>query len=147
MDIVPVGLAVGARYQWLGQPYSMPPLGGRWLGANKPLMELTQFWESVRRAAHAELRQTAKTQGNGVLADVHFGQLLKFDTAPTGIVGGSPAYLGRHIVIGTVVDARRKADVPHKIHTVVDMRDDLSSLHRSGASNLNYRHMDREGGI
>lgn len=65
--------------------------------------------------------------GNGVLAHTQFGQLLRQerDKQP-------PAYLGRHIVIGTVVDTPRNAPVPHDIAMVVDMRDGADRLGQSG---------------
>jgi hypothetical protein len=135
MGIVPVGIAVGARYDWLG--YNPSGYGNSWQGrqtqwqtsmfaGNQPLTELGQFWEGIRRQAHAALRKNASAMGNGVLAHTHFGQILKReqDKQP-------PAYLGRHIVVGTVVDTPRGADVPHGIDPVIDMRDDLSPLKRT----------------
>ena len=79
---------------------------------------------------------------NGVLADVHFGQLFRIENP-------EPArYLGRHIVIGTVVDTPRNAPVPHGIRTVVDMRDTLSPLRRSATSrHAGYQDNEEEGGI
>ena len=145
MGIVTVGLAVGARYAWLTQSDSRPNFstnGMAW--SNTPLPKLSQFWEKVRRDAHAELRRHAVKQGNGVLADVHFGQLLERE----GGENQPKRYLGRHIVIGTVVDTPRFAPVPHDIHPVVDMRDELSPLRRKTQSRHNtYEDNEREGGI
>jgi len=163
-DIVPVGIAVGARYDWLGNwggfgggyggGYSggFGRLGQNWRTqnamqswSNQPLYDLTDFWESIRREAHADLREKAARQGNGVLAHTQFGQLLRReqDKQP-------PAYLGRHIVIGTVVDTRRAAEFRPDIEPVIDMRDALSPLsntnesrHSSYQSDMN----DEEGGI
>jgi uncharacterized protein YbjQ (UPF0145 family) len=136
MGIVPTGIAVGARYDWLGNWQS--GWGNGWQGqqtqwqtsvfaGNQPLTELSTFWEGIRRDAHAALRRNAATMGNGVLAHTHFGQILKReqDKQP-------PAYLGRHIVVGTVVDTPRGADVPHGVEPVIDMRDSLSPLKRTG---------------
>ena len=130
MGIVPTGIAVGARYEWLGGYGNN--WGSNWAGqttqwqsgvfaGNQPLTELGTFWESIRRDAHADLRRHAATMGNGVLAHTHFGQIIKRerDKQP-------PAYLGRHIVIGTVVDTPFGADVPHGIEPVIDMRDDAT---------------------
>ena len=125
MGIVPCGIAIGAAYEWLGS-------FGQWNGwgsaasrlqwqtnafaGNQPLTDLGDFWERVRRDAHAELRRSAASQGNGVLAHTHFGQIIRRerDKQP-------PAYLGRHIVIGTVVDTPRDSSVPHGIELVLDM--------------------------
>lgn len=129
--VVPTGLAVGACYEWI--PDYNGNFGG-FFGLNQPLGSLSNFWERIRRMAHADLREDAKTQGNGVLAHTHFGQLIKQE-------GGERQpnqYLGRHIVIGTVVQVERGQGVPHAIESVVDMRDELSPLvqprtHTSGA--------------
>jgi hypothetical protein len=140
MGIVPTGIAVGARYDWLGGGFgynnwgSSNARGGRqtqWqtsaFAGNQPLTELGTFWEGIRREAHAALRANAATMGNGVLAHTHFGEILKQerDKQP-------PAYLGRHIVVGTVVDTPRGAGVPHGVQPVIDMRDGLSPLKRTG---------------
>jgi hypothetical protein len=160
--IVPVGIAVGAQYDWFPPGY-----GGFGYGSgsgynnwgdpswntqqvlqgwvNQPVSELTDFWNSIRRDAHAELRRAAAKQGNGVLAHVQFGQLFQRDRDKQ-----PPAYLGRHIVIGTVVEVERGAGVPHEVEMVIDMRGDLSPLgegtgtrHSSYAGNMN----DEEGAI
>jgi uncharacterized protein YbjQ (UPF0145 family) len=157
--IVPVGIAVGASFDWLGGPYSRRSSGwggGDWTALsdvqvklrsfqNIPIMTLTDFWERIRREAHADLRERAAAQGNGVLAHTHFGQLIRQerDKQP-------PAYLGRHIVIGTVVDTKARASVPHEIDMVLDMRDDLSPLGIPDAPRQSvYENdiMDEEGGI
>ena len=154
-DIVPVGIAVGARYEWLGNwswygsaDYGAVARTQRALGlfsGNQQLPDLMAFWEGIRRAAHADLRAAAAWQGNGVLANIQLGQLFQIerDKQP-------PAYLGRHIVVGTVVDVVRGAAVPHGIDAVIDMRDELSPLNGGGG----HRHsvyegdlMDEEGAI
>jgi len=130
MGIVPTGIAVGARYEWLGGGFGSG-WGNGWGGrmtqmqssvfaGNQPLTELGQFWESIRRDAHADLRAHTATMGNGVLAHTNFGQIIRQerDKQP-------PAYLGRHIVIGTVVGRRRPA------------RD------RDGARHARQRHTER----
>lgn len=163
-DIVPVGIAVGARYKWLGNAIGSDrsnagSLSG-WtdlgtlnrlqrqsgiFAGNQPLTDLMRFWEAIRRDAHKDLRKAAGRQGNGVLAHIQFGQLIRQerDKQP-------PAYLGRHIVVGTVVDTRPHAPVLHMIEQVVDMRDSLSPLRGGGET----RHavyegdtMDQDGAI
>ena len=163
-DIVPVGLAVGARYEWLGNSWggdgNWTAGGWSWtdrralnrtqaalrpFSGNQPLGDLMDFWNAIRRAAHADLRQAAARQGNGVLAHTQFGQLIRQerDKQP-------PAYLGRHIVVGTVVDAKPHAPVPHAIGQVVDMRDTLSPLRGGGGGGHSVYAgdaMDEEGAI
>ena len=165
-DIVPVGIAVGARYEWLGyrgfgrSSGDWRTGGGGWNSGwnsaarraqwqanswvNQPMMELTDFWEQIRRDAHADLRRAAAEQGNGVLAHTQFGQLIRReqDKAP-------PAFLGRHIVIGTVVDTTRAPFTPG-IEPVIDMRDSLSPLRIPNAPRHAAYHSDvedEEGGI
>ena len=152
-DIVPVGLAVGARYEWLGNGWNSWSDSGALrrtqnatglFSGNQPLTELMDFWNQIRRDAHRDLRQAAARQGNGVLAHTQFGQLIQRerDKQP-------PMYLGRHIVVGTVVDTKPRARVPHAIEQVVDMRDALSPLNNTAE----HRHsvydgeMDEEGAI
>src|SRR5690242_2710226 len=144
---VPVGIAIGAQYHFLrpGSEYSARrmEMGGS-MFRNAALPQLSQFWEGIRRHALAELRKDAQRQGNGVLAHTHLGQLLKIE-------GGNntpPQFLGRHIVIGTVVDTERASTVPHEIRTVVDMRDELSPLTAVGEDNDSvYPVYDEEGAI
>jgi hypothetical protein len=118
--IIPVGIAIGACYQWapsgFADLYMGNQLSGRW--QNRPLMEVTEFWEQIRRTAHAELRRDTARQGMGVLAQMNFGQLFKIDRdkAPTDL-------LGRHIVLGTVVDYDKNIRPPQSIELVLDMRD------------------------
>ncbi len=95
----------------------------RAFGGNVNVDELSALWQRIRRTAHARLRERTVRSGNGVLARVNFGQLLRIerDKMP-------PDYLGRQIVIGTIVDTVRASAIPHSIAMVIDMRDDLSPL-------------------
>ncbi len=153
--IVPVGIAVGARYDWMdsGWGYNMGytssgALQTQWANrswTSQPLYDLTDFWERIRREAHADLRDRAGRMGNGVLAHVQFGQIIRQerDKQP-------PNYLGRHIVIGTVVDTPPRLDFPVEIEPVIDMRDDLSPLNEMMAprhSSYEAEITDQEGGI
>lgn len=142
MGIVPCGLAVGARYQWLTD--NTKSFSGSWTWNNQPLGTLGAFWEDIRRKAHQELRLDTARQGTGVLAHTQFSQLLKQE-------GGDKApdrYLGRHIVIGTVVQTQPRDGVPHGIRTVVDMRDGLSPLLGAGDDRSDiYGFNEQEGAI
>lgn len=146
--IVPVGIAIGAQYQYLpaGSQYRARRMetGGS-VFQNAQLPELSRFWEGIRRRALMELYNDGKRQGSGVLAHTHLGQLIRID----GDNNVPPQFLGRHIVIGTVVEAGRAGGVPHEIQMVVDMRDELSPLLAAPPS---YRHnaypvRDEEGAI
>lgn len=152
-DIVPVGIAIGAQYDFLNPGAGLLLQGGTGAArfsvsfggaagiqgstrpfTNAPLPDLSDFWEGIRRYALTELRRDAERQGNGVLAHTHFGQLLKVEQGNNN----PPRFLGRHIVIGTVVDTRRASAVPHDIRMVLDMRDELSPLARAAAGHTAY---------
>lgn len=127
--IVPTGVAIGARYDWLtlgnrGMPGSGNAALGTW-GRNGALGDVTSFWERIRRQAIDDLRGDAARLGDGVLAHTHFAQLLKRDAGENQPV----QILGRHIVLGTAVQCGGRNPVPHDITSVVDMRDALSPLH------------------
>jgi hypothetical protein len=120
--IVPVGIAIGARYDWTDTSQVYAGSGTiSWNRNNQPLMDLTNFWEHTRRKAHEDLRKDAARQGMGVLANLNFSQLFRIEreNMPDRI-------LGRHIVIGTVVDYDKKLKVPQKIQLVLDMSDNDS---------------------
>lgn len=138
--IVPVGIGIGAHYEWLSRGGNLDGAGSF---SNRPLTGLGNFWERVRRIAHAELRRDTVAQGNGVLAHTHFGQLFKIenDDAPG-------RYLGRHIVVGTIVDAPRRLPVPHGIEMVLDMNEAASPLSTASRhGHTAYDDVDQEGEI
>jgi|SRR5471032_863214 len=123
--IVPVGIAVGARYDWTGQGQGLSYIiqrGYRASFQNQPMTNLTNFWERIRREAHADLRRdTARQGGAGVLAQLQFSQL--FEQEADEEYPENTRYLGRHIVIGTVVDCKKGATVPQNISFALDMSD------------------------
>jgi hypothetical protein len=105
------------------------------------LTELGQFWEQVRRRALLALAHDAQLQGDGVLAHTHFGQLFRRE-----IENNPPQFLGRHIVIGTVVQiGRADAATLPPVRTVVDMRDGGSPLIEPPPSRGAYP-VGKEGG-
>lgn len=139
-DVVPTGIAVGARYDWLQD--TSRTARRTWMG-NIESQVLSQFWEQVRRQAQAELRRNAKPQGNGVLAHVNFSQLFEVE-------GGEDKprkYLGRHIIIATTVDARRGAAIPHDIGLALDVRAGATPLKNNRPHHQAYAVNEREGGI
>ena len=127
--IVPTGIAIGANYDWLAPNRAVVNSGGYNTWTNTHWRELSRFWEGVRDEAIANLRADARKLGNGVLAHTHFGQVIRreFEDKRAPI-----QYLGRWIVIGTIVDTPAKASIPHDIAAVLDMRDDGSPLNIRG---------------
>ena len=156
-DIVPTGIAVGAQYEWLSD----------WAGSTNQMFSgnaettlLSQFWERIRQRAHAELRRNASGQGNGVLAHVNFGQLFKIDNDQ------AKRFLGRQIVVATVVDApkqtrprtmpwgappwgepKSRPAVPHAIGMVVDVHAGRTPLQDRTRHHQSYASSERDGAI
>jgi hypothetical protein len=110
-DVVATGIAIGAQYEWLTD-WRTSAL--QMWGVNTEYLALSQFWELIRQRAHAELRRSAQSQGNGVLAHINFGQMFEIE-------GDPKRFLGRQIVIATTVDTPRGKRFPHDIRLVVDM--------------------------
>jgi hypothetical protein len=138
-DVVPTGIAIGAKYEWLTDWRGTARQTWRGNTESRPL---SQFWESVRQSAHADLRRSARTEGNGVLAHINFSQMFEFerDKQPK-------QYLGRHIVIATTVDARPGVPFPHEIKMVVDMHAGSTPLTGTHRHHQSYASNDREGAI
>lgn len=138
-DVVPTGIAIGAQYEWLTDQYGTARQD--WMG-NTESTVLSGFWDKVRRSAHAELRRSAATQGNGVLAHVNFGQMFEVEREKK-----PRQYLARHIIVATTVDARRGAAFPHEVQAVVDMRAGATPLKGGAKHHQSYGLQDREGAI
>ena len=137
-DVVPTGIAIGAKYEWLQDWRNRARQ--TWMG-NSESVVLSQFWENVRQRAHAELRANAKPQGNGVLAHLNFSQMFEFEQNDT------KQYLGRHIVIATTVDARRGQPFQHDVKMVVDMHAGSTPLSGRRPHHQSYASNDTEGAI
>ena len=137
--VVPSGLAVGAKYHWLND-WNNRAATANWMG-NIESRVLSDFWRTVRRDAHAELRKNAHSQGNGVLAHVNFSQLFEFERNET------KQYLGRHIIVATVVDTPARAQFPHDVRITVDVHAGRSPLNGTARHHQSYASNEREGPI
>ena len=137
-DVVPTGIAIGAKYEWLTDWRN--EARQRWMG-NIESTVLSRFWDKVRKEAHAELRRNAKPQGNGVLAHLDFSQMFELERQDT------KQYLGRHIVVATTVDARRGQPFPHEVRMVVDMHAGSTPLVGGRPHHQSYASNDQEGAI
>jgi hypothetical protein len=136
-DVVPTGLAIGARYDWL-QDWRGNATGA--VFSNAEAQALSQFWETIRQRAHADLRAHAATLGNGVLAHVNFGQLFEFDDNPK-------RFLGRQIVVATTVDVRRSQPFPHDVAMALDLHAGPTPLTGRKRHHQSYDSNQREGAI
>jgi uncharacterized protein YbjQ (UPF0145 family) len=137
-DVVPTGIAIGAYYEWLSNFWNDPRMP--WQG-NIESKQLSQLWENVRRQAHAQLRQHARGQGNGVLAHLNFSQMFEDE------VNDRKRYLARHIVVATTVDAKRGSTMPHDFRFVVDAHAGGTPLTGSTRHHQSYENNESEGAI
>jgi hypothetical protein len=139
-DVVPTGIAIGAHYEWMSDWRGN---ANRTFWGNVESTSLSQLWETVRHRAHADLRQSARPQGNGVLAHINFSQMFEQE----GGENQPKQYLARHIVIATTVDARRGVPLPHEIKMVVDMHDGGTPLTGTTPHHQSYATNENEGAI
>ena len=138
--IVPVGIAIGAYYDWLTPPRFSPLVGGFASYRTMHWPELSTFWEDVRNQAIAALRADTARMGNGVLAHTQFGQILKREAGDQQ----PPSFLARYIILGTAIDCEPNQGAPHDIFPVVDMRDGLSPLHAAATARDNAYALETE---
>ena len=141
-DVVPTGIAIGAHYEWLTDWRGNA--NQAWMG-NIESWQLSNLWETVRQRAHAQLRESARTRGNGVLAHLNFSQMFDRERDVNG--QRLNEYLARHIVIATTVDARRGTPLPHEFKMVVDMKDGGTPLTGTSPHHQSYATNEREGAI
>jgi hypothetical protein len=137
-DVVPTGIAIGAHYEWLSDWRGMADMN-TWY--NQESWQLSNLWELVRQRAHAQLRESARPRGNGVLAHLNFSQMFERER------NEMKEYLARHIVIATTVDARRGQPFPHEIKMVVDMKDGATPLTGRAQHHQSYATNEQEGAI
>jgi hypothetical protein len=127
--IVPVGLAVGARFEWSNGVLD----SGDGVWNNQALPRTAAFWEQIRRQAHADLRADAARQGSGVLAQLQFSEIFRVE-----ISEGNKRLLGRHIVMGTVVDCPEGGAIPHNVEFVLDLSDKPDNLRTTSVHHNSY---------
>jgi hypothetical protein len=141
-DVVPTGIAIGAHYEWLTDWRGNA--NQAWMG-NTESWQLSNLWETVRHRAHAQLRESARHRGNGVLAHLNFSQMFEREREvnETKI----KEYLARHIVIATTVDARRGTPLPHDFKMVVDMHAGGTPLTGTSRHHQSYATNARDGAI
>ena len=143
-DVVPVGIAIGAHYHWMTD--WRRSTNQAWMG-NVESTALSQLWRDVRKMAHADLKRTTVAQGNGALAHVNFSQMFERE----GGENQPKQFLARHIVVATVVDAKRDgrklSAIPHDIGMVVDMHAGRTPLTGRAAHHQSYDTRDSEGAI
>ena len=114
VGILPVGLAVGACYEWMADPYGWADVQQGYF--NQELEVLAGFQRRVRRSALDAMTDDAhRQQGSGVLGRVQFTEMFR----EQGGQDGPTQYLCRHIAFGTVVQHRRHDHVSAKPRAVL----------------------------
>ncbi|MDE8346339.1 MAG: heavy metal-binding domain-containing protein [Acidocella sp.] len=141
-DVVPTGIAIGAHYEWLTDWRGYASGMGWW---NQESRQLSDLWEGVRQRAHANLRDSARPRGNGVLAHLNFSQM--FERERDINEQKVKEYLARHIVIATTVDARRGTPLPHQFQMVVDMHAGKTPLTGTTRHHQSYATNEQDGAI
>jgi hypothetical protein len=122
--IVPVGLAIGAHYDWLYNPAYRPMntvnsmIGYQY--QNAELTTVSQFVNRVRQAAYGLLASDGARLGTGVLARTQFSELLYFEPEENN-PGGRCMY--RHIAMGTAVQHEPGMHRPVKVKAVFSVQD------------------------
>ena len=100
--ILPIGLAVGAHYEWMADPYGWADASQSYY--NQELEVLASFQMRVRKSAMDSLRAHARSQrGTGVLGRVQFTEMFR----EKGNSDEPTQYLCRHIAFGTVIQHRQ----------------------------------------
>jgi hypothetical protein len=141
-DVVPTGIAIGAHYEWLTDWRGNA--NQAWMG-NIESWQLSNLWETVRQRAHAQLRESARPRGNGVLAHLNFSQMFEREREVNE--QKIKEYLARHIVIATTVDARRGTPLPHEFKMVVDMHAGKTPLTGTSRHHQSYATNENDGAI
>ncbi len=122
--IVPVGLAIGAHYDWLYQPAYMRQSAINSLTAapymNREMATISQFVNRVRQAAYGLLASDGARLGTGVLARTQFSELLYFEPDENYPAGRC---MYRHIAMGTAVQHEPGMHRPVKVKAVFSVQD------------------------
>lgn len=116
--IVPVGIAIGAHFEWFtAADYTGTAAPSYW---NQELPGLSQFLTRVRRSALQELRMDGVRIGSGVLAHTQHSELYRIDPDENNPYA---RFLGRHIAIGTAIIHDSRSRRPFGVRPVLNVRD------------------------
>ncbi len=115
--ILPVGLAIGAHFDWY---YSSFNAGGFGMWWNQELVFLSEFMNEIRRTALSQLASDAARMGTGVLARVQFSELIYVEPSD---IDPRQRFLARHIAFGTAVLHEPRKHVPLGLRAVFSVSD------------------------
>ncbi len=115
--ILPVGLAIGAHFDWC---YTYRNAGGFGTWWNQELSFLSEFMSGVRRTALSQLASDGARMGTGVLARVQFSELIHAESPEND---PRERFLGRHIAFGTAVLHEPRHHAPLGVRAVFSAKD------------------------
>ncbi|MGE4530776.1 MAG: heavy metal-binding domain-containing protein [Acidithiobacillus sp.] len=123
--VVPVGVAIGANYDWYmpwmgtvaDQANQMAPFSARY--QNMEISDLSAFQENVRRRALYDLREDGRRMAAGVLAHTSYTQMFRVAADQDN----PERFLCRHISIGTAISYLPKNPPQHELITMVSLAD------------------------
>ncbi len=115
--ILPVGLAIGAHFNWYYTYFNAGGFGTWW---NQELTALSEFMSDVRRTALSQLASDGARMGTGVLARVQFSELLHAESSDND---PRERFLARYIAFGTAVLHEPRRHVPLGLRAVFSVKD------------------------
>ncbi|HUW99196.1 MAG TPA: heavy metal-binding domain-containing protein [Acidiferrobacter sp.] len=116
--IVPVGIAIGAYFNWfVATGYSAGNALSFW---NQELGPLSTFLTQVRRQALQELRDDGMRLGSGVLAHTQHSELYRIEADENNPY---TRFLARHIALGTAIIHDSRTRRPFGVRPVLNVRD------------------------
>ncbi|APZ43255.1 heavy metal-binding domain-containing protein [Acidihalobacter ferrooxydans] len=123
--VVPVGIAIGAYFDWympwagtvVEQTSRQAPFAARYW--NMEITDLSNFQANVRRRALYDLQEDGRRMAAGVLAHTSYTQMFRVPDDQN-----SPErFLCRHISIGTAVSYLPKNPPQHELLPIVSLAD------------------------
>ena len=115
--IVPVGLAIGAHYDWfVATGYQTANTASFW---NQEIAPLSSFLTRVRRQALQELRDDGVRLGSGVLAHTQHTELYRVEPDENNPY---PRFLARYIALGTAILHDSRSQRPFGVRPVMSVR-------------------------
>lgn len=130
--VVPVGIAIGAHYDWyvdngLGMGnmgmgnMGMGGMGGNTVSYwNQELPGLSRFMTQVRRQALQELRNDGLRIGSGILGHTQHSEMYRVEPDEANPY---PRFLARHIAFGTAILHDSRSLRPFGVKPVLNVRD------------------------
>ncbi len=123
--VVPVGIAIGANFDWYmpwmgtvaDQASQQAPFAARYW--NMEITDLSTFQENVRRRALYDLREDGRKMAAGVLGHTSYTQMFRVPADQDN----PERFLCRHISIGTAISYLPKNPPQHELLAMISLAD------------------------